>query len=203
MNQFVNRKFSNAYKATIGADFLTKEVMLEDKLVTMQVRATARPAATPLPRRPLRPSSQQPARPPAPHPSDLGYRGAGAIPVSWRGPCPRGGVAVARGGPRGRRAAEAMRRHGSPRSPARAGVPIVREIAESAIFPRAGNRFGTLERVPKHVCPAPPLNTSKDWGVGAQENKGCPDEEPSSRRSVALGTQSMLKFPQRHANDIN
>merc|ERR1711907_196636 len=41
MNQFVNRKFSNAYKATIGADFLTKEVMLEDKLVTMQIWDTA------------------------------------------------------------------------------------------------------------------------------------------------------------------
>ena len=38
MNQYVNRKFSNQYKATIGADFLTKEVMVEDRLVTMQVR---------------------------------------------------------------------------------------------------------------------------------------------------------------------
>ena len=37
MNQYVNKKFTNQYKATIGADFLTKEVMLEDKLVTMQV----------------------------------------------------------------------------------------------------------------------------------------------------------------------
>ncbi len=37
MNQYVNNKFSTQYKATIGADFLTKEVMLEDKLVTMQV----------------------------------------------------------------------------------------------------------------------------------------------------------------------
>ena len=26
MNQYVNKKFSNQYKATIGADFLTKEV---------------------------------------------------------------------------------------------------------------------------------------------------------------------------------
>jgi Ras-related protein Rab-7A len=41
MNQFVNRRFSNQYKATIGADFLTKEVMLEDKLVTMQIWDTA------------------------------------------------------------------------------------------------------------------------------------------------------------------
>lgn len=38
MNQYVNKKFSSQYKATIGADFLTKEVMVDDKLVTMQVR---------------------------------------------------------------------------------------------------------------------------------------------------------------------
>ncbi len=55
MNQFVNRKvrkkqiffreiyiflflqFSNQYKATIGADFLTKELQIDDRLVTMQV----------------------------------------------------------------------------------------------------------------------------------------------------------------------
>uniref|UniRef100_A0A671T719 Ras-related protein Rab-7a-like n=1 Tax=Sinocyclocheilus anshuiensis TaxID=1608454 RepID=A0A671T719_9TELE len=37
MNQYVNNKFSNQYKATIGADFLTKEVMVDDRLVTMQV----------------------------------------------------------------------------------------------------------------------------------------------------------------------
>lgn len=38
MNQYVNKKFSNQYKATIGADFLTKEVIVDDRLVTMQVR---------------------------------------------------------------------------------------------------------------------------------------------------------------------
>ena len=38
MNQYVNKKFSTQYKATIGADFLTKEVMIDDKLVTLQVR---------------------------------------------------------------------------------------------------------------------------------------------------------------------
>lgn len=37
MNQYVTKKFSNQYKATIGADFLTKEVMVDDRLVTMQV----------------------------------------------------------------------------------------------------------------------------------------------------------------------
>lgn len=40
MNQYVNKKFSNQYKATIGADFLTKEVMVEDRIVTMQVMCT-------------------------------------------------------------------------------------------------------------------------------------------------------------------
>ncbi|PON33929.1 Small GTPase superfamily, Rho type [Parasponia andersonii] len=34
--QYVNKKFSNQYKATIGADFLTKEVQFEDRLFTLQ-----------------------------------------------------------------------------------------------------------------------------------------------------------------------
>ena len=38
MNKFVNDKFSKQYKATIGADFLTKEILIDDKLVTMQVK---------------------------------------------------------------------------------------------------------------------------------------------------------------------
>ncbi|XP_065910499.1 ras-related protein rab7-like [Dysidea avara] len=37
MNQFVSKKFIEMYKASIGADFLTKEVMVDDKLVTMQI----------------------------------------------------------------------------------------------------------------------------------------------------------------------
>ena len=47
MNMYVNRKFNNQYKATIGADFLTKEVMVdpagggEQRLVTMQIWDTA------------------------------------------------------------------------------------------------------------------------------------------------------------------
>ncbi|KAK7064437.1 ras family-domain-containing protein [Favolaschia claudopus] len=41
MNQYVNKRFSNQYKATIGADFLTKEVMVDDRLVTMQLWDTA------------------------------------------------------------------------------------------------------------------------------------------------------------------
>lgn len=38
MFEQVNKKFSASYKATIGADFLTKEVLVDDRLVTMQVR---------------------------------------------------------------------------------------------------------------------------------------------------------------------
>lgn len=41
MNQFVNKKFSGQYKATIGADFLTKEIMVDDRVVTMQIWDTA------------------------------------------------------------------------------------------------------------------------------------------------------------------
>ncbi len=37
MSQYVNQRYTEQYKATIGADFLTKEVMIEDKLVTLQV----------------------------------------------------------------------------------------------------------------------------------------------------------------------
>lgn len=41
MNQYVNKKFSGQYKATIGADFMTKEVQVDDRLVTMQIWDTA------------------------------------------------------------------------------------------------------------------------------------------------------------------
>jgi len=41
MNMYVNKKFTKQYKATIGADFLTKEVNIDDKLVTMQIWDTA------------------------------------------------------------------------------------------------------------------------------------------------------------------
>jgi len=42
MNQYVNKKFSASYKATIGADFLTKEVVMEDdRVVTLQLWDTA------------------------------------------------------------------------------------------------------------------------------------------------------------------
>lgn len=49
MGQFVNKRFSNQYKATIGADFLTKEVMIDDRLVTMQLWDTAGQERKPLP----------------------------------------------------------------------------------------------------------------------------------------------------------
>lgn len=42
MHRYVNDKYSQQYKATIGADFLTKEVELDgDKVATMQVWDTA------------------------------------------------------------------------------------------------------------------------------------------------------------------
>ena len=41
MNQYVNKKFSNQYKATIGADFLVKEVEVDGRLATMQIWDTA------------------------------------------------------------------------------------------------------------------------------------------------------------------
>ncbi|GBG31156.1 Ras-related protein Rab-7a [Hondaea fermentalgiana] len=41
MNQYVNQRFSKQYKTTIGADFTTKEVVIDDKLVTLQIWDTA------------------------------------------------------------------------------------------------------------------------------------------------------------------
>ncbi|KAJ1689422.1 hypothetical protein LUZ63_013577 [Rhynchospora breviuscula] len=41
MNQYVHKKFSQQYKATIGADFMTKEILVEDRLVTLQIWDTA------------------------------------------------------------------------------------------------------------------------------------------------------------------
>ena len=37
LHKYVNGKFIEEHKATIGADFLTKDVNIEDKLVTLQV----------------------------------------------------------------------------------------------------------------------------------------------------------------------
>ncbi|RXW18433.1 hypothetical protein EST38_g7427 [Candolleomyces aberdarensis] len=41
MNQYVNKRFSNQYKATIGADFLTKAVDVDNQQVTIQLWDTA------------------------------------------------------------------------------------------------------------------------------------------------------------------
>lgn len=41
MQQFVNNKFTTQYKATIGADFLTKELTLDDRKVSLQLWDTA------------------------------------------------------------------------------------------------------------------------------------------------------------------
>ncbi|KAI5788674.1 ras-like protein Rab7 [Pyronema domesticum] len=41
MNRYVNKDFSASYKATIGADFLTKEVILDDRSVTLTIWDTA------------------------------------------------------------------------------------------------------------------------------------------------------------------
>lgn len=37
MTQFVDRRFCNHYKATIGTDFLSKNIVVDDVTVTMQV----------------------------------------------------------------------------------------------------------------------------------------------------------------------
>ena len=41
MNMFVNKSFSAQYKATIGADFLTKEITVNDKQISLQIWDTA------------------------------------------------------------------------------------------------------------------------------------------------------------------
>jgi len=41
MNQYVNKKFEHKYKATIGADFLTREIDVDGTLVTLQIWDTA------------------------------------------------------------------------------------------------------------------------------------------------------------------
>ena len=37
MNQYVNKRFTAQYKATIGADFLTKEIQVDEKSTTLQI----------------------------------------------------------------------------------------------------------------------------------------------------------------------
>ena len=70
----VNKKFSASYKATIGADFLTKEVMVDDRLVTMQVRRSLK----------IDPVLQDLNR----LPSDMGHRGPRTLSITRRGILP-------------------------------------------------------------------------------------------------------------------
>ncbi|KAJ0939927.1 putative small GTP-binding protein [Helianthus annuus] len=39
--RYVHKRFSQQYKATIGADFVTKELQIDDKIVTLQIWDTA------------------------------------------------------------------------------------------------------------------------------------------------------------------
>ncbi|XP_063792467.1 ras-related protein Rab-7a-like isoform X2 [Pseudophryne corroboree] len=41
MNQYVSSRFTNHYRATIGADFFTKELRVDDKLAIVQIWDTA------------------------------------------------------------------------------------------------------------------------------------------------------------------
>jgi hypothetical protein len=83
MNQYVSKKFSKEYKATIGADFLTKELQVDDKLVTLQIWDTAgqvRPGRAPPRMGSMRGSMRGP---PTPHLRPW-WGGAGAVPVAGR-----------------------------------------------------------------------------------------------------------------------
>eukprot|EP01123_Difflugia_compressa_P004354 TRINITY_DN1574_c0_g1_i1.p1 TRINITY_DN1574_c0_g1~~TRINITY_DN1574_c0_g1_i1.p1 ORF type:complete len:205 (-),score=40.59 TRINITY_DN1574_c0_g1_i1:158-772(-) len=41
INSYVTKKFTDQYKATIGTDFLSKEIMVDERLVTLQIWDTA------------------------------------------------------------------------------------------------------------------------------------------------------------------
>uniref|UniRef100_A0A914PIB3 Uncharacterized protein n=1 Tax=Panagrolaimus davidi TaxID=227884 RepID=A0A914PIB3_9BILA len=41
INQYTNKRFCNYYKSTVGADFMTKSIVIEDKVVTLQIWDTA------------------------------------------------------------------------------------------------------------------------------------------------------------------
>ena len=42
LNHYVNNTFIQTHKATIGADFMTKEIEIEDKLITLQMWDTVK-----------------------------------------------------------------------------------------------------------------------------------------------------------------
>jgi len=41
LHQFVHKRFIEEHKATIGADFSTKEIVFDDKVITLQIWDTA------------------------------------------------------------------------------------------------------------------------------------------------------------------
>uniref|UniRef100_A0A6B2LJB4 Ras-related protein Rab-7b n=1 Tax=Arcella intermedia TaxID=1963864 RepID=A0A6B2LJB4_9EUKA len=41
LNRFLHKQFTSAYKSTIGADFLTQEIQINDRIVTLQIWDTA------------------------------------------------------------------------------------------------------------------------------------------------------------------
>jgi len=41
MNQYVKQKFTQQYRATVGADFMSKDVVVDDKQVSLQIWDTA------------------------------------------------------------------------------------------------------------------------------------------------------------------
>ncbi|XP_034489057.1 ras-related protein Rab-7a-like isoform X2 [Drosophila innubila] len=41
MHRYVNKTFTNVYRITIGADFSTKDIVINDRLITMQIWDTA------------------------------------------------------------------------------------------------------------------------------------------------------------------
>lgn len=41
INRYVNNKFAQSYKATVGVDFVSKDIMLKDRIITIQIWDTA------------------------------------------------------------------------------------------------------------------------------------------------------------------
>jgi len=41
LNQYVNGRYTQQYRATVGADFMAKEVMIDDRVVNLQIWDTA------------------------------------------------------------------------------------------------------------------------------------------------------------------
>lgn len=89
--RYVHKKFSQQYKATIGADFVTKEILIEDRLVTLQVSVTPSCSSFIVNEETMLLSSLRVALI-----LDLGHRGAGEIPEPWRRVLQRGRLLCAR-----------------------------------------------------------------------------------------------------------